>query len=142
MAFVELFFTPINCALLIILVVLVSAVRTPVHAQVPPAQHPPAPIILRNFTMKELLAFDGRDSSPIYMAVMGRVYDVSRGRDFYGPGGPYENFAGRDASRGLSKQSFDEDMLSDPTGPIDALVDIDKDERQALREWAQHFETK
>jgi len=37
-------------------------------------------------------------------------------------GGPYENFAGRDASRGLACQSFDEEMLTaDLTAPLDDL---------------------
>lgn len=30
---------------------------------------------------------------------MGQVYDVTKGRRIYGPGGPYDFFAGRDASR-------------------------------------------
>ena len=32
---------------------------------------------------------------------------MTAGRSFYGPDGMYGNFAGRDASRGMAKQSFD-----------------------------------
>ena len=41
------------------------------------------------------------DSSiPIYLAVLGRVFDVTKGADYYGPGaGGYSGFAGRDGSR-------------------------------------------
>lgn len=50
-------------------------------------------------------------------------------------GSPYANFAGHDASRGLAKNSFDEDMMVDPHGPIDKLEDLEADDWQSLREW-------
>jgi membrane-associated progesterone receptor component len=47
----------------------------------------------RNFTAKQLSYFDGDtdektgESKPIYMSVNGTVFDVSEGRNFYGPDG-------------------------------------------------------
>ncbi|KAJ1964622.1 Dihydrodipicolinate synthase [Dipsacomyces acuminosporus] len=73
------------------------------------------------------------------MAVKGTVYDVSKGRSFYGPGGPYANFAGRDASRGLALGSFDKSTLTDLDAPLDDLKDLDKAEIEALDEWAGFF---
>ena len=71
-----------------------------------------------------------------YLAVRSRVFDVTSGKQFYGPGGPYSNFAGRDASRGLAHGSFDEDMLTkDLDGPLDTLEDLDDEQRDALRGW-------
>src|SRR6185437_15566101 len=93
----------------------------------PPAKLPPEPpaIVFRTFTPRTLLPFNGTNGQPVYLAVRGRVFDVSAGRNFYGPGGPYENFAGRDASRGLASHSFDEDMLTkDLDGPLDPLNDL------------------
>jgi membrane-associated progesterone receptor component len=58
----------------------------------------------------ELSKYDGQQEKKILMGIRGRVYDVSAGANFYGPGGPYGNFAGRDASRGLSKGSFDDGL--------------------------------
>lgn len=73
----------------------------------------------------------------------GRVFDVTNGRNFYGPGGPYENFAGRDASRGLACGSFDEDMLTkDLDGPLDTLSGLGPDEMESLRDWESQFESK
>lgn len=80
---------------------------------------------------------------PVYLSVRGRVFDVTSGRNFYGPGGPYANFAGRDASRGLACGSFDEDMLTkDLDGPLDTLEDLDGEQMEALRGWEERFQEK
>ncbi|CAM8910022.1 unnamed protein product [Rhodiola kirilowii] len=66
---------------------------------------------------QQLRQFDGTDpSKPIYLAVKGRIFDVTSGKSFYGPGGAYEMFAGKDASRALAKMSKNED---------DVVADID-----------------
>ena len=42
-----------------------------------------------DITPEELAKHDGRDPfKPIYFSVQGRVFDVTAGRDFYGPGAP------------------------------------------------------
>ena len=80
---------------------------------------------------------------PVYIAVRGKVFDVTPGRNFYGPGGPYENFAGRDASRGLACNSFDEDMLTkDLQGPLDALDGLGSEEMDSLQGWEERFSEK
>ena len=77
------------------------------------------------------------------MAVRGTVYDVTPGKQFYGPRGPYANFAGRDASRGLALGSFDEEVLTkDLDGPLDTLVDLGAEEQEALRGWEEMFREK
>ncbi|WFC96163.1 hypothetical protein MBRA1_002819 [Malassezia brasiliensis] len=88
-----------------------------------------------SYTPKTLALFDGTgseqspDGSKILLAINGKVFDVSSGRNFYGPGGPYGNFAGRDASRGMAKQSFDLSMLTPLDQPIDTLEDLTDSER-------------
>jgi Cytochrome b5-like Heme/Steroid binding domain len=50
----------------------------------------------RNFTLEQLSHFNGTkdeksgEDKPVYLSLNGIVFDVSKGRDFYGPGGPYE----------------------------------------------------
>ncbi|KAG7825255.1 hypothetical protein KL909_001547 [Ogataea angusta] len=66
----------------------------------------------QEFTPRTLYKYNGFDLEQIYIAVKGNVYDVSKARQFYGPSGPYSNFAGHDASRGLAKNSFDEFRLT------------------------------
>jgi hypothetical protein len=50
-------------------------------------------------------------------------------------GGPYAIFAGRDASRGLAKQSFEAEMLTPVDEPIDKLEDLSASEWENLRDW-------
>lgn len=79
----------------------------------------------------------------MFLAIRGRVFDVTSGRNFYGPGGPYANFAGRDASRGLAFGSFDEDMLTeDLEGPLDTLEGLGDEEWDALKGWEERFDGK
>ena len=40
------------------------------------------------------------------MGCAGKVFDVTGGASFYGPGGAYGVFAGTDASRGLAKMDL------------------------------------
>lgn len=90
-----------------------------------------------------MLPYNGTANMPVYLAVRGRVFDVTPGRNFYGPGGPYQNFAGRDASRGLACGSFDEEMLTkDLHGPLDTLSDLGEEEMEALRGWEERFNEK
>lgn len=101
------------------------------------------PIVFKTYTPHTLRPFSGEDGAPVFLAVRGRVFDVSRGRNFYGPGGPYANFAGRDATRGLACGSFDEDMLTmDLDGPLDQLDGLGAEEMDALRGWEERFEEK
>ncbi len=54
----------------------------------------------------------------------------------------YGNFAGRDASRGLAKGSFDSQHIRALDQPIDKLDDLTKEEQDALDEWAGFFSFK
>jgi predicted heme/steroid binding protein len=52
------------------------------------------------FTLTELREFDATDpTKPVYLAVKGVVFDVTRRREMYAPGRGYSVFAGRDASK-------------------------------------------
>ena len=91
----------------------------------------------RDYSLSELAAYDGSDSAkPLLIGIRGQVYDVTRGRDFYGPGGPYGMFAGKDCTRALAKVSFDAALF---TGDIDGLR---PDELDKLEEWIEMFEGK
>ena len=45
------------------------------------------PVMCGDITLESLSNFDGTDFlKPLYFAVRGKVYDVTKGKDFYGPG--------------------------------------------------------
>jgi membrane-associated progesterone receptor component len=138
--------TPINIILLSLLLALAYYRLRPTAPTTLPKG--PAPVVFRTFTPRTLLKYNGEKSplnpeGSVYLSVKGEVHDVSAGRNFYGPGGPYENFAGRDATRGLACQSFDEEMLTkDLDGPLDDCSDLDKDQLENLQGWVERFDEK
>ncbi|KAL9258640.1 Membrane steroid-binding protein 1-like protein [Drosera capensis] len=97
----------------------------------------PPPVQIGEIDEDELKKFDGSDpKKPLLMAIKGQVYDVSQSRMFYGPGGPYALFAGKDASRALAKMSFeDKDLTGDITG-------LGPFELEALQDWEYKFMSK
>ncbi|KAK4226735.1 cytochrome b5-like heme/steroid binding domain-containing protein [Podospora fimiseda] len=135
------FFTPLNLILLAVVFYTTFSFLKPKTPLAIPKEEPA--VVFRTFTPRTLLPYNGENNQPVYLAVRGRVFDVTRGRNFYGPGGPYANFAGRDASRGLAKGSFDEDMLTkDLDGPLDTLADLTRDELEAMAGWEERFQEK
>lgn len=97
------------------------------------------PKLRRDFTIKELRQFDGNQpDGRVLMAVNGNVYDVSKGKRFYGPGGPYATFAGRDASRNLATFS----VVSNDKDDYDDLSDLSAVEMDSVREWEMQFKEK
>ncbi|XP_068645412.1 membrane steroid-binding protein 1-like [Aristolochia californica] len=97
----------------------------------------PPPVQLGEISQEELKVYDGSDpKKPLLMAIKGQIYDVSQSRMFYGPGGPYALFTGKDASRALAKMSFEE---KDLTGDISGLGPF---ELEALQDWEYKFMSK
>lgn len=60
------------------------------------------------FDAETLATKAGADGGPIYLSVKGRVFDVTKGADFYGPGKGYGVFAGKEVSRCLGKMEVND----------------------------------
>lgn len=105
-------------------------------ASPPPREPLPVPE-KRDYSASELADFDGQDTSkPTLLAISGTIYDVTPRRDFYGPGGPYEAFAGRECAVALAKMSFEESDLHADTSVLDG------EEAEKLSDWIETFEGK
>lgn len=93
-------------------------------------------------TESQLKDATGEDDKPLYIAVKDpfgssvTVFDVSGGSDFYGPGGPYHVFAGKNATHGLAKSSTDAAKVY---GDLDKLTESEKDTHM---QWYQKYESK
>lgn len=84
----EIFTSPINLILVGIIALLVHKIfKHKTKVQEPAPVEPELPKIKRDFTVQQLKQYDGNGPDKrILMAVNGSVYDVTRGRRFYGPG--------------------------------------------------------
>lgn len=68
-----------------------------------PVKPLPPPLAKHNMHLSELSIYDGKGSDGrVCVAILGKVYDCTKGSRFYGPEGPYRTFAGRDATRALA----------------------------------------
>ena len=86
---------------------------------------------------EELRQYDGRDpDGPILLAVDGTVFNVYKGRNFYGKGGEYSIMAGRDATRLLARTSLEEETEEEKKKPLTIA------EKAALEGWYWTFKNK
>ncbi|PHH90430.1 hypothetical protein CDD83_3667 [Cordyceps sp. RAO-2017] len=93
--------------------------------QLDPPKSDPIPVA-------ELAKATGVDGGKCYVAIKGKVFDVT-GNKAYQPGGSYHVFAGKDASRALGKSSTKpEDVQAD-------WHDLSDKEKGVLDDWITFF---
>ena len=89
-------------------------------------------------TRDELMRYTGsQHEKRIYLCCKNIVYDVTSARDFYGPEGPYANFAGRDASRALALMSLKIEDVENTD-----LSDLNEEQLNVLNDWERKFKSK
>ncbi|NXH46649.1 NEUFC protein, partial [Dicaeum eximium] len=88
----------------------------------------------RLLSAAELRRYRGAPGEPgLYLAVLGRVFDVERGRKHYGPGGAYSGFAGRDATRAFASGDFT------PAGLVDDVSGLSPAELLSIHSWLSFY---
>ncbi|XP_050415405.1 membrane-associated progesterone receptor component 1 [Patella vulgata] len=140
--FSELLGSPLNIALLGVCGFLLYKIIAGRRNTGTPAPKEPElpPLKKQDFTLEQLREYDGRrKDGRILIAVNGKVFDVTKGKRFYGPGGPYGLFSGHDASRALATFSLGEDSLRDE---YDDLSDLNSMQMDSVREWEMQFTEK
>ncbi|XP_072163672.1 neuferricin-like [Diadema setosum] len=91
--------------------------------------------ITRIFTEKELGHYDGSSGSPgLYLAIMGKVFDVQKGARHYSPGGGYHFFAARDGSKAFISGDFTEEGLTPDVSGLSPQQMVD------LENWVKFFQ--
>jgi membrane-associated progesterone receptor component len=90
----------------------------------------------RAFSADEVARHDGSDPSlPLMLTIGGTVYDITPGRNFYGPDGVYP-FAGREVARAFALLSTE---LRECRDDLEGLSYL---ELENLREWTAKFDYK
>lgn len=84
----EIVQSPLNLGLVFLIALLVYKIyknRHTVPEHAPP--EPKLPKLRRDFTVEELKKYDGtQEDGRVLVAVNGNIYDVTKGKRFYGPG--------------------------------------------------------
>lgn len=91
-------------------------------------------------TLEELAEYDGRElpgtngHAPLFLAVRGRIYDVSAGASFYGPGRSYHKLVGKDATRAFCTGCLEPECL------ISSVEGLTESQQKEAERWIELYE--
>jgi len=95
---------------------------------------------MRLYTVSEIARYDGSDSTkPILLAVKGRVYDVTKGKQHYQPGGSYHYLAAKDCTLGLCTSCNNADDAACKDKTVHTLL---PSEHKSANEWINTYNKK
>ncbi|XP_037967852.2 membrane-associated progesterone receptor component 2 [Plutella xylostella] len=137
--FYDFLTSPVELVLAVVIGVLVYKLLKSRFSRVSvEAPAPELPKLRKDMAVAELRQYDGtQPDGRVLVAVNGWIFDVTRGRRFYGPGGPYAAFGGKDASRGLATFS-----VTSSDKEYDDLSDLNSMEMESVKEWEAQFREK
>jgi hypothetical protein len=68
-----------------------------------------------------------------YFLISGDVYDVTEGRGWYGRGGSYHHFAGKDAARAYVTGCFEDHLTHDVRG-------LSEEQLKGIEHWKKFYD--
>jgi single-stranded DNA-specific DHH superfamily exonuclease len=90
---------------------------------------------VRMITMEELRRNDGNQTDRLWLSILGKVYDVTAGEQYYRKGAPYQVFVGRDANVPFITGNFSDEEAKRP------LVSLSPVELYSLETWSDFYNT-
>ncbi|KAJ2388445.1 Dihydrodipicolinate synthase [Coemansia sp. RSA 2559] len=98
---------------------------------------------VKEYTLKELSEYNGEDESkPILLGINYTVYDVTPGKSFYGMGGSYSLFSGRDCTHNFAIGSVNkQDLPPVDSDPVDLQTYTEEQQKAALN-WQERLSQK
>ena len=94
-------------------------------------------MVKTKFTLDEIHQYDSF-SNRILLSIMGIVYDVTTGKDFFGYGGPYDVYAGCDCTYALATM----DLTNSAVDKFEYELDEKFGDSQTLADWVAYFDFK
>ncbi|XP_065663562.1 neuferricin [Hydra vulgaris] len=86
------------------------------------------------WSKEELSKFRGDVGEDLYISILGKVFDVSKGYKHYGKGGAYNFFTGKDASRAFVTGDFSD------SGLVENIDNLNPDDYLGLLNWLELYE--
>lgn len=84
---------------------------------------------------EQLASMNGKDGSDMWLSILGHVYNVTAGEEYYAEGGPYEIFVGRDGSAAFVTGDFT------PEGAAkDFLEELETHQILQMEDWRIFYE--
>lgn len=85
------------------------------------------------FTVESLKQYNGVDKPQLYLALLGKVFDVTKGSQHYGAGKSYNFFIGKDGSRSFITGEFG------PNEADDDVIGLKSEDFKALDQWVRFY---
>lgn len=86
----------------------------------------------RIFTEDELKKYNNIENG-LYLSILGKIFDVTKGSKYYAPGATYHVFVGKDASLSFITGEFDEKKLTDD------ISTLSTQQIKMLDDWARFY---